>query len=68
MKENKFFTWDCELSQAVYFFNINIAVYKLNDSKYTLIRYYENENNDNPNFLIIFSFNENIKYYDLLYF
>ena len=52
-----------------FFFNINIAVYKLNNDKYTFIKYYENENATNkPHYLLILSYNEVKNHYELLFY
>ena len=40
---------------------------ELNNNKYTFIKYYENENNNKPNYLLILSCNEIINHYELLY-
>ena len=69
IKEDGFFAGDFEISQSIFIFNINIAVYKAkdNDNNYKFIRYYENINTAKEQLpLIILSFDESIQHYQLL--
>ena len=63
IKNDKFFAGDFELSESVFLFNINIAVYeKIINSKnetlyYKFINYYENKSKENKKFpLLILSY------------
>lgn len=60
-----------ELSQAIFCFNINIAVYSLdsNGLNYLSILFYNIDNNNYYNIpLVILNCNSHIKYYNLLFF
>ena len=69
LKDDGFFAGDFEISQSIFIFNINIAVYKDkdHDNNYKLLRYFENINSDKEQLpLIILSYNESIQHYQLL--
>ena len=63
--ENAFFAGDVELSQCIYLFKINIAVYVLNrtNNEYNFINYYENKNSQEKIPLIILEYIDDIKHY-----
>ena len=68
IKENSFFAGDLELSQCIYLFKINIAVYALstNNNEYNFVNFYENINSQEKNPLVILEYIDNIKHYQLL--
>ena len=75
IKNDKFFAGDFELSESVFLFNINIAVYeKIINSKnetlyYKFINYYENKSKENKKFpLLILSYEPQYKHYQQLLF
>ena len=75
IKNNSFFAGDFELSQAVYVFKLNIAIYeKIIDDKdnilgYKYIKFYENETlNDKKIPLMILSYNDKEEHYQQLIF
>ena len=61
---------DYELSQAIYIFNINLAIYSDNKNKnyYTFINYYENTSNNQQKPLIILKYEQEAQHYQLLLF
>lgn len=71
IKDYAFFAGDFEISQSIYIFEINIAVYKAKDNvnNYKFLRYYENINSGKEKLpLIILSYDETRLHYQLLTF
>ena len=67
IKENNFWTWDFELSQTIFLYNINIAVFisKYNSHSYKF-KFYENNTTINNNLPLLLSYDQNIDHYQLL--
>ena len=69
IKNDTFFAGDFEISQSVFLFNLNIAIYRKigidNNISYKFVKYYENNTKEkNDNFLLlILLYEEKYKHY-----